>query len=118
MRLQRLVWDKDKGQLVKPSRRTPVAKRFIRGPIPAAWIYRAARLPGRALHVGVLIWEVAGFSSTTSGLAISSERAVRYGVNRFAKRRALGVLERDGLITITRVRGRSPLVSIKRCTLP
>src|SRR5262245_50986483 len=33
---------------------------FLRGPIPLWWLDKAGRLPGRVLHVAILLWQEAG----------------------------------------------------------
>lgn len=38
--------------------------RFVRGPIPAEWLERAARLPGKALHAALAIRYLDGFRET------------------------------------------------------
>jgi hypothetical protein len=35
-------------------------EKFLRGPIPWKWLIRAGRLPGKALQVGLLLWQAAG----------------------------------------------------------
>ncbi len=42
-----------------PSKKAPrkrAGELFLKGPVPMSWIYRAGRLPGHALHVGVVLW--------------------------------------------------------------
>lgn len=86
-------------------------RRFIRGPIPADWIERAARLPGKALHVALMIRYLDGFEQTGTVKLRPSVRDA-YGIDRFSCARALGHLETAGLITVRRKRGASPLVTI------
>ena len=35
-------------------------EKFLKGPIPWAWLQRAFLLPGKALHVALLLWREAG----------------------------------------------------------
>jgi len=51
--------------------------RFLKGPIPLDWIIAAAKLPGKALHVGIALWFLAGLKrSRTVVLTPSSMRQV------------------------------------------
>ena len=80
-------------------------------PIPVRWLETAAKLPGRSLHVGLLLWYVAG-SAQSASVHLSNTLSLRFGVDRNAKYRALLSLEGAGLIAAKRRRGRSPLVTI------
>ena len=35
-------------------------EKFLKGPVPMAWLERAFVLPGKALHVALLLWFKAG----------------------------------------------------------
>lgn len=86
-------------------------ERFLRGPIPWAWVERAARLPGRAWHVGTAIWFEA-FVTKSRTIALSGERLCELGVSRHQKSDALKALERAGLIAIDQAPGCSPRVTL------
>jgi hypothetical protein len=86
-------------------------KRFIRGPIPAVWIEQAARLPGKALQVALMIRYLDGFESTGTVKLRPSVRNL-YGMDRFSCSRGLDELEAAGLITVVRKRGSSPVATI------
>ena len=85
---------------------------FIRGPIPAWWVMRAAALPGKVLAVGMAIWFKRGLTGTPENIAVTEKLAVRYGVKRKARYRALKMLEGAGLIEVDRQKGRSPRVTL------
>jgi hypothetical protein len=74
--------------------------RFLKGPIPWDWLEIAARLPGKALHVGLALWLEAGMSCCLT-VKVGVSR-VGFGVNEQAARRGLRVLEKAGLIEIHR----------------
>jgi len=116
MQEQRLVWDRKLGRHVNTPHDAPVKAHFIRGPIPSWWIQQAGRLPGKALHVGLAAWELAGLKNSHQGLALSSERLTRYGVSRFAKTRALKELAEAGLVTVRWHRNRSPVIDLRLVT--
>jgi hypothetical protein len=41
-------------------RRHRQGEKFLKGPIPWPWLERAFLLPGKALHVALLLWREAG----------------------------------------------------------
>jgi hypothetical protein len=86
---------------------------FLKGPIPLAWLSRAAIQPGRALHVGVLLWFLAGLMRSRE-VPLLPSWLHRFGLNRFAAYRGLTALEKAGLVTVKRQRGRAPLVTLRR----
>lgn len=87
----------------RPDRKPP--KRFIKGPIPLEWIQAAARLPGRSLHVGLVLWYLAGVRRSKQG-PISYTVASYFGLNRHTVYRGLARLEEAALITVSRKHGR------------
>ena len=84
---------------------------FLKGPVPLGWLAQAACLPGKALHVGVFLWFLAGLKNTCVVL-LANGRLSGFGVNRSAKYRALNSLEAAGLVSVQRRRGRSPRVTL------
>lgn len=97
--------------LSEPSRRRKAAQvvrkagHFIKGPIPMIWIEQAARLPGKAFAVGMMLWFLRGMAGDKP-VKISASLRQRFGVGRKAVGRALTALERAGLIKADRSRGR------------
>ena len=99
----------------RPSRRRPPSKvsgRFLRGPIPWAWLVTAARLPGRALHVGIVLWHVAWRTGDMKVSLSLTRTANELGCNRSSASRALAALEKAGLVTAKRMNGRNVEVDI------
>jgi hypothetical protein len=75
------------------------------------WLAAASNLPGRALHVGISVWFLAGMrKSNTATLTRSLLKAL--GVSRHAAYRALVNLEWARLIHVNRRRGRNPTVTL------
>ena len=98
----------------RPAKRPPRHKPgdwFIKGPIPGTWLSTAARLPGRALHVGLALWFLAGLGKVTSVILTWAVQD-RFGVSPYSGRRALAALERVGLVSVQRHPGRCPRVTI------
>jgi len=86
-------------------------ERFLKGPIPWQWLTRAAQQPGRALHVAIAIWHWA-FIKGSGQIALSISRLKELGVSRYAAYRGLKALERAGLISVHRQKGRKSVVTI------
>jgi hypothetical protein len=78
---------------------------------PIEWLSLAARLPGRTLHVGLLLWRLGAFGDC-DGVAITNGISSTFGLDRNAKYRGLANLEKAGLIKVVRKLGRSPVVTI------
>ena len=90
---------------------TKQARHFVRGPIPMPWLEAAARLPGRALAVGLLIWFRAGIAPNDP-VGLTPNLLGRFGIERKAGYRAIEALRSAGLIEVDRHRGRCPRVTI------
>ena len=73
---------------------------------------QAARLPGRALHVGLAIWLHARIRRTGEIRLSVAPLGAELGVSRMAAYRALQHLEQAHLIAVIRHRGRKPLVRL------
>lgn len=84
---------------------------FIKGPIPLAWIERASLLPGKSLHVGLVLWYLSGLKKTLT-FSLGSKQLLAFGVGRDAKAEALSRLSTAGLIAVTQASGRAPVVTI------
>lgn len=75
------------------------------------WIARAARLPGRSLHLAVALQLIASAQSSRQ-VALSNVASQQFGLHRNAKYRALHWLENAGLIRVERKLGRTPVVTL------
>lgn len=94
----------------KPPRHQP-GQRFLKGPIPMVWLNRAGLLPGKALHVGIVLWHLAGLKKAPT-VALSTKLLADMGVARTTGYRALTALEQAGLVAVQRHPGRSPRVTL------
>lgn len=91
----------------RPPRHRP-GEKFLKGPIPWRWVETAARLPGKALAVGLAAWREAGCRAcATVPLNLS-----RLAVPRKTAQRGLCALARAGLVSVDRRKGRPPLVTL------
>ena len=85
---------------------------FIQGPIPLPWLTRAATLRGKyPLVVGLALWFMVGVLGK-SKIHLTRGLWERFGINRKSGYSALRALEAEGLIEVTRARGRRPTVTI------
>jgi DNA-binding transcriptional ArsR family regulator len=71
----------------------------------------AARLPGRALHVGMALWFLVGMKKTGC-VTFSLSRSAGLELSRAAASRGLARLEQAGLVSVTRLPGRNVLVRV------
>ena len=83
----------------------------MKGPIPWSWITCAMRLPGKALHVAVVLWQEAGFRKSRN-VKFRMSKIERVGFTRWTARRALVHLEEAKLIKIDRKPGQLLQVEI------
>jgi hypothetical protein len=86
--------------------------KFLRGPIPLPWLQSAAKLPGKALAVGIVLWFHDGVGDPDK--PICPTLLEQFGVERRAGYRGLKALERAGLVRVDRAPGRCPRVTIIR----
>ena len=85
--------------------------KFLKGPIPWRWLETAGQQPGSALHVGVVLWFLAGLKRTRT-VALSGTVLRGFGVKRHSAYRGLESLERAGLVGVERHPGRNPIVTL------
>ena len=93
-----------------PPRRRIVG-RFLKGPIPWNWLQAAGRLPGKALHVGLVLWLRSGIQKSTR-VQLSQKILREMGIGRHSVYRGLKALEKAGLVEVERRSGRLPVVNI------
>lgn len=85
--------------------------RFLRGPIPMAWLDAARAVRGKAIHVALEIWHWS-FIKGSKTVKLNLSRLARCGVARTTAGRALRDLEDAGLVSVRRAPGRAPIVTI------
>jgi hypothetical protein len=92
--------------------RAPIRKgKFLRGPVPLAWLHRAADLPGKALAVGLALWFLRGVQKRRT-VRLTRRTLRRLGVGRKPGYLGLKNLEGAGLVRVRRQKGKSPVVTI------
>jgi hypothetical protein len=87
-------------------------EQFLRGPYPWEWFRRAAKSPGKALHVAVAIWRFAGLRRSAE-VRLNLSRLMEMGVTRDSARRGLRALETAGLVSVQRHPGRKPIITLR-----
>ena len=98
----------------QPQKRPPRRRSgewFLKGPIPGEWLHRAAKLRGRALHVGLALWHLTALKKCDQ-VILTWAMLGRFGVSPDSGRRGLAALERAGLVSVVRHRGRCARVTI------
>jgi hypothetical protein len=114
------LWDRETQAFIpadntEPSnhrdRHPKIPKAFLKGPIPWWWIVRAAELPGKAFVIGLCLWRLRGATNKNT-IPLSNTELRPFKVDRAAKSRALTALEKAGLISVERHRGRWPVVTL------
>jgi hypothetical protein len=98
----------------RPSKRPPrhqAGEPFLRGPIPWAWLDRAGRQTGRALAVGLVLWQRSGVTGNRT-VRLCQSSLSDLGLNEATTRRGLRALEAAGLVAIQRLPGRGLDVTI------
>ncbi len=88
-------------------------ERFLKGPIPWKWLTLAGQQSGKALHIGLHLWYLAGMNYDEGMVSINLSRMVNdWGMERTTASRGLKALEDAGLISVVRLPGRKPRVTI------
>jgi hypothetical protein len=85
--------------------------KFLKGPVPWDWLARAMALPGKALHVGLMLWLHSGMANRRT-VHFCLARAEAEGIPTRTARRAVRALERAGLVSVVQRPGRGLEVTI------
>jgi hypothetical protein len=93
-----------------PPRHRP-GEAFLKGPIPWPWLTAAARLPGKALQVSLLLWKLAGCRKSRA-VPFCLARGAEVGVSRKGARLALRCLEAAGLVRVQYLPGQALQVTL------
>jgi len=114
------VWETPADATPTPAARKHPARsrlpgKFLKGPVPLAWLQQAMRLPGKALAVGLLLWLERGMKGRRT-VHFCLSRAATDGIPTTTARRAIRALERAGLVRVERKPGRGLNVTILDAT--
>ena len=103
---------------LKPGHKLPrrLARRarkgqFLKGPVPWDWLCTAARLPGKALHVGLVLWHVAGLKKSRE-VKLERRHLESFGLGRKAVYARLKAMQNLGLVGLKKKTGSRPTVTI------
>src|SRR5262245_30780590 len=86
----------------RPSRNPPRHRQgeaFLKGPIPWPWLLWALALPGKALHVALLLWKEAGCQRNRT-VRFRLAETTELGIHPDTARRGLRALATAGLVSI------------------
>jgi hypothetical protein len=92
-------------------------RRPLYGTIPWSWWLPASRLPGKTLQAASVCWLLAGWNRSAE-FELAWEDSVEFGLSRFSASRGLDELERAELVSVGRMPGRPPVVTILDATEP
>jgi hypothetical protein len=88
---------------------TRMRGRFLKGPVPWEWFLAASRLGGKAIHVGLAVWQKRGMTGDPVVLSLSS---LAMGFDRSTASRGLAALERASLVRVDRSPGQAPRITV------
>jgi hypothetical protein len=91
--------------------KSTLEQRPLYGPIPWSWWDLASRLPGKSPHTGAICWLLAGWERSAV-FELPLREWSDFGLSPSAICRGLNVLERAGLISITRRQKRPSVVTL------
>jgi DNA-binding MarR family transcriptional regulator len=84
---------------------------FLQGPIPWSWLTAAMTLKGKALHVGIVLWQRAQMTKTDV-VVLPTKVMSDAGVSRSSMQRGLSALEEAGLVSAVRGPGKRPRIRL------
>jgi DNA-binding MarR family transcriptional regulator len=87
-------------------------ERFLKGPIPMREIAAAACLPGHALALFLAVHHQTALTGKPI-VTLPARLLADLGISRGAKSRGLQVLEKAGLVTVARSRGRAARIQLR-----
>ena len=87
-------------------------ERFLKGPIPLKDIAAAACLPGHALALFLAVHHQTALTGKPV-VTLPGRLLADLGISRGAKSRALQALEKAGLVTVARSRGRAARIQLR-----
>jgi DNA-binding MarR family transcriptional regulator len=90
-------------------------ERFLKGPIALPEIAAASRLSGKALAVLLAIHHQSNLTGKPS-VTLPARLLADLGISRGAKSRGLQALEKAGLVTVARSRGRAAKIQLRKPT--
>jgi hypothetical protein len=79
-------------------------EKFLKGPIPWAWVARAIPLNGKALAVALVLWQEAGCKKSRT-VRFRPNQTDSTGMHRSTARRGLRALEAAKLVTTRQIPG-------------
>ena len=80
--------------------------------VPLLWAAEMAKRSNSARGMVIILLAYLAWKNNSMTFALSSELTRRYGVTRYAKKRALAALEAAGLIKVDRRRKQTPVITL------
>lgn len=109
-KLAEMTHTPSRGSLPRPKK----GEQYLGGPIPLAWLSRAAQLSGKAFHLAVALWYAAVRSKgKNASVTLTAPLANKFGLKaRTTRTRAILALQQSGLVRVENRLGRSPIITI------
>ena len=85
--------------------------RHVQVALPVPWLERVAQLPGKALHVGVMLFYLVAIRRSAE-VRFSQATLRRFHTSRDASYDALRRMKEAGLVRVAKSPGRSPVVTL------
>jgi hypothetical protein len=85
--------------------------RHVQVALPVPWLERVAQLPGKALHVGVMLLYLVALRRSAE-VRFSQSTLRRFHTSRDASYDALKRMSAAGLVRVVKTPGRSPVVTL------
>jgi len=101
----------------RPIKRQSEAKDPYVRTIPLSWVYLASGLPGKALHVGIVIWFLSGVNKSQT-ITLTRKTLKNFGLTPETGRRGLLALESAKLVRVERRGKKSPRVTLEEHPSP
>ena len=98
-------------KLSQQATKTRPYQSYVGGSIPIPWVCEACQFGGKESKLAWVCWYLYGVEKKQS-FKISNIYAKRFGLSREAKREAIKKLELEGLISVERSQGSSPIITI------
>ncbi len=92
-------------------RRIATGEKYLKGPIPLAWLTVASTCGLKGLHVAIAIWWLSGVSRASS-VRLTRQSLAKFGVGPRTGLRCLQRMKTLGLVDFENHRGRGPMVTI------
>jgi hypothetical protein len=112
MKITKPIKHTPKERIYNPKIISIISGDFIKGPIPLNWINKTFSLHKRTILTVLSVWHLFELKRRPIEFKYSYSMASKFGLKRTSAWRGLSDLEGLNLISVKRIKGGSPLISI------